>query len=272
MDESHSPPRERRVGIAFGLATHALFGVTVWHLFFFLSGRHVNAPAGPLWGNAILAFQFALPHSVLLHPRGREFFGRWIPQPLYGCVFTLVTCLSLLVLFAGWRSHPFVFWQLEGWPRRLMYFGFGFSWFGLFYSMSLTGLGYQTGWTPWWHWVHRRPLPKRAFHPRSVYQWIRHPIYLSFLGLLWFTPTMTADRALLTGVWTIYIFIGSYLKDERLAYYLGDSYREYRNRVRAYPFFPRITSEIALRPTLPMGQNLSQTDQPRTSAERRNAA
>jgi len=55
------------------------------------------------------------------------------------------------------------------------------------------------------------------------------------LGLVWFTPRMSADHAVLTGVWTVYVFVGSYLKDRRLAFYLGDTYREYASRVPGYP-------------------------------------
>jgi methanethiol S-methyltransferase len=64
---------------------------------------------------------------------------------------------------------------------------------------------------------------------------MRHPVYLSFLGLIWFAPTVTLDRALLIAVWTVYIFLGSYLKDRRLQYYLGPTYREYQARVPGYP-------------------------------------
>jgi hypothetical protein len=46
---------------------------------------------------------------------------------------------------------------------------------------------------------------------------------------------MTFDHALLTGVWTIYIFVGSSLKDHRLEFYLGSSYRDYATRVAGYP-------------------------------------
>jgi hypothetical protein len=62
-------------------------------------------------------------------------------------------------------------------------------------------------------------------------------VYLSFLGLIWFTPRMTADHALLTGVWTAYIFVGSCLKDRRMTFYLGGTYREYASRVPGYPGF-----------------------------------
>ena len=46
---------------------------------------------------------------------------------------------------------------------------------------------------------------------------------------------MTTDRLLLSGIWSIYIFVGSYLKDQRLVYYLGDTYSEYASRVAGYP-------------------------------------
>lgn len=117
----------------------------------------------------------------------------------------------------------------------IMQAGFYGAWVGLFYSLYLSGLGYQTGLTPWWYWLRRQPQPRRQFEIRSLYRWLRHPIYLSFLGLIWFTPRMTWDHVLLTTIWTTYIFIGSYLKDERLAYYLGDSYRRYQEQVVGYP-------------------------------------
>ena len=112
------------------------------------------------------------------------------------------------------------------------------SWGGLIYSLSLTGLGYQTGWTQFRHWLRGEPLPRREFVPRGAYHFLRHPAYLSFLGLVWFTPRMTLDHALLTAIWTAYIFCGSWLKDRRLVHYLGDSYRAYQARVPGYPLMP----------------------------------
>ncbi|HTI50851.1 MAG TPA: hypothetical protein VL475_07870, partial [Planctomycetaceae bacterium] len=105
----------------------------------------------------------------------------------------------------------------------------------MFYGMSLNGFGFQTGMTPWWHWITQTPIPPREFNPRSLYHVLRHPVYLSFLGLIWFTPVMTADRAILTGIWTAYVFIGSCLKDRRLLYYLGDRYEDYQSQVPGYP-------------------------------------
>ncbi len=98
-------------------------------------------------------------------------------------------------------------------------------------------LGYQTGWTPFVYWVRKQPLPRREFVTRGAYRWLRHPVYLSFLGLIWFTPHMTLDHVILTALWTIYIFLGSYFKDRRLAQMIGADYLEYQSRVPGYPLF-----------------------------------
>lgn len=229
---------QRAGGIAFGLLTHALFVVTVWHLFWFLYADTAGHVPGSMGRDLLLAVQFAIPHSLLLHPRVRSRLTRWIPQAFYGCFFCAVTCSSLLVLFASWRSVGPAVWQLSGAARNVVEVGFFGSWVALFYSLYLSGLGYQTGWTPWWHWFrHQRP-PERKFRPRSLYLLLRHPVYLSFLGLIWFNPIMTLDRLLLAVVWSAYIVAGSYLKDERLAYFLGDRYRKYQQQVSGYPGVP----------------------------------
>ena len=243
-------------GIAFGLITHVLFAHTVWKLFWFLKTGVERE--GSLWVDLLLALQFCVIHSVILLPRIRErLTWKLIPSPFYGCFFCIATCACLLATIAGWGRHQSVLWELAGWPRTFMNLCFAGSWIALFYSLSLTGLGYQTGLTPWLYWLRNRPAPRRAFHPVGAYQWLRHPIYLSFLGLIWFTPDMTLDHAILTGVWTVYVFVGSYLKDQRLIHYLGDSYRHYQSQVPGYPGF--IIGPLARVP-FPVEQSLGSLD------------
>ncbi|MEI7698798.1 MAG: hypothetical protein WCK86_03315 [Planctomycetia bacterium] len=228
-------PFSRLGGFAFGLSTQALFAVTVVYLFSFLRYGSAAPDSLWLWQDGLLALQFAIPHSILLHPRFRTLFRHWFPAEMHGAFFCVWTCLSLLLLFRFWKTSAAIVWELHDWPATLMLAGFYASWVGLLYSISLTGLGFQTGWTQWVHWYRRQPLSRREFQTRSLYRVLRHPVYLSFLGLIWFTPVMTADHAVLTGIWTLYIFAGSVLKDQRLLYYLGDSYAAYMSQVRGYP-------------------------------------
>lgn len=238
MEAAQSVPErrwQRAVGIVFGLGTQVLFAATAWRLFWYL--RDGVQAASPHWLaiDAALALQFAVSHSVLLLPSVKARITRIVPSGLYGSVFCLATCVSLGLMFCSWRVAPGSVWDVQGTAATFIRYGFYASWIALVYSIRLTGLGYQTGWTQWLYWFRRQPLPRRDFVERSFYRWLRHPVYLSFLGLIWFCPHMTYDHVVLTGVWTAYIFVGSYLKDRRLEFYLGESYGRYASRVAGYP-------------------------------------
>jgi protein-S-isoprenylcysteine O-methyltransferase Ste14 len=221
----------------FGLVTHVVFGVTVAWLVPFLYGGAEGR--GSLLVDALLAGQFTVGHSLLLWPPARDRLERFVPRALYGCFFCLATCLSLLVTFAAWQPNSrLMLWRLTGPAAWAMTAAFVLAWAALLYTLSLTGLGWQTGWTPFRAWLRGHKPPPRQFAPRGAYQFLRHPVYLSFLGLIWLTPSMSLDHAVLTAVWTAYIYVGSVLKDRRLEFYLGDTYRVYQTRVPGYPLLP----------------------------------
>lgn len=228
----------KAMGIAAGIATHALFLFTVWKLVPFLWEIRPRANGGGLTDlaiDALLAVQFIVPHSVLLHPSVRRRIERVVPSAFYGCLFCLVTCLGLLATILFWRTDPHVVWQFTGPARFAVGIAFAGTWIALFHSLSLNGLGYQTGLKPWWYWVRQQKLPPRQFREAGAFRVMRHPVYLSFLGLIWFTPTVTLDRAVLIALWTGYVFVGSRLKDRRLTLFMGATYLDYQSRVPGYP-------------------------------------
>jgi protein-S-isoprenylcysteine O-methyltransferase Ste14 len=238
MDIRQHGPTSRAAwwcGAAAGVATQSLFLYTVWRLFWFLRDGVLRGAPGSLALDGALSLQFAVVHSLLLYPPMRKRLSRWISSAFYGSFFCVATCLGLLLMFACWQGIGPTIWDFHGGAAAFIAAGFYGSWLALFYSLALTGLGYQTGLTPWCYWMRGLPQPKRGFQPRGAYRWFRHPVYLSFLGLIWFTPRMTLDHAVLTSLWTVYILIGSYLKDERLAVYIGRAYREYQEQTPGYP-------------------------------------
>ena len=227
----------RLLGLMAGVATHLLFGVTVWHLFWYLKGEiHVtDSHGGGVALNICLALGYGAIHSALLHPKIREPLSNWISPPFYGLFFCVVTCVTLLALITGWSSSGVVMWEATGVVRTIISTAWYSSWAFLFYSLWLAGLGYQTGATPWWNWLQKKPAPPRRFQPRGAFLWMRHPVYLSFLGLVWFAPVMTIDRIELIACWTAYVLVGSWLKDQRLLHYVGEPYRIYQSQVAGYP-------------------------------------
>jgi hypothetical protein len=103
----------RLLGIAFGVSTQILFVATLVPFYRFLRNDLAAAPEGPLWIDAALALSFGIPHSILLYPPVRKRVTRWLPSELYGCLFCVATCLSLLLQFSFWRGSRTVLWS---WP------------------------------------------------------------------------------------------------------------------------------------------------------------
>ena len=229
----------RAAAALLALAAHLALAVTVWYLFPFLQGFAPPSAVydSPRWWliDGLLVLLFCVPHSLLLAPPVRDRLERVLPCALHGCFFCLTTCLSLLLLIFAWQRTPVVVWRLEGWTAWPVCVGYFLSWAGLFYSLSLTGYGWQTGWTPFWAWFWRLPAPPRRFKEQGAYRWLRHPVYLAFLGQIWLTPTATLDRFLMMLILTVYVAVGSWLKDQRLLFYLKDTYRSYQARVPGYP-------------------------------------
>ena len=148
-----------------------------------------------------------------------------------------MSCISLFLTMEFWLSSPASLWNMHGTAATGMTSLFLASWLALTYSLWLTGFGFQTGFSPWWAWARGHEQPKRPFKPKGAYKFIRHPVYLSFLGLVWFNPLMSIDRLTLALLWTTHIFVGSYLKDRRLERFIGEEYKKYEGQVPGYPLF-----------------------------------
>ena len=104
----------RLAGFAFGIGTQALFAVTVVGLFSFLRYGATRSSGSWIFIDCLLALQFAIPHSLLLHPRTRSALKHWVPTEFYGAFFCVCTCVSLWLIFAFWQRTTTILWDLDG--------------------------------------------------------------------------------------------------------------------------------------------------------------
>jgi protein-S-isoprenylcysteine O-methyltransferase Ste14 len=66
---------------------------------------------------------------------------------------------------------------------------------------------------------------------RGPYKWVRHPLYLFVILMIWAYPQLTIDRLLFNVLWTAWIVVGTWLEERDLVAEFGDQYREYQQRV-----------------------------------------
>ena len=92
----------------------------------------------------------------------------------------------------------------------------------------------------YFHFINK-PAPPPDYTERFLYKIVRHPLQLGFLIGLWSTPTMSATHFMLSGLMSIYIFIGLHFEEKDLVDTLGQDYEEYRKRVRMILPIPRRT-------------------------------
>ena len=75
------------------------------------------------------------------------------------------------------------------------------------------------------------PLEDGEMVEHGAYRWVRHPLYLAFLMLIWSYPTLTPDRLLLNVLWTAWVVVGTMWEERDLVAEFGDTYRYYQRRV-----------------------------------------
>ncbi len=91
---------------------------------------------------------------------------------------------------------------------------------------------------------HFRQLPGEAphFRERSLYRVVRHPLMFGFVLAFWATPAMTMGHLFFAVMCTGYILFGIQIEERTLIAEHGDSYRDYRRRVRMLLPLPRRAS------------------------------
>jgi protein-S-isoprenylcysteine O-methyltransferase Ste14 len=181
--------------------------------------------------NLMLLGAFALQHNVMARPWFKDRWTRIVPQPIERSTFVAASSLVLFLLYWQWRPIPEPLWDVESTAgRAVIWVLYGLGWLIVFYSTFLIDhfelFGLKQVYRNW------RGIDYAAtpFTERSLYRWVRHPLMLGFLIAFWAAPTMTLGRLLFAGVCTIWIFFSIRLEERDLATFLGEPYREYRNR------------------------------------------
>ena len=77
----------------------------------------------------------------------------------------------------------------------------------------------------------------------GFYRWVRHPLYLFGLLILWLTPTMTRNMFIAFLALTAYLIIGALFEERKLLREFGSAYAEYRARTPMLIPLPRLPAK-----------------------------
>lgn len=182
---------------------------------------------------------FGLHHSITARTSFKRWWTKIIPAPIERATYLYMTVIMTVVLVIFWQPIPITIWRVQSdLAAGLIYaaylaiwtmmgaatFHFGhFSFFGLVQA--------------WQDFRHTPPNPSNMTI-RYLYALVRHPISLGWMVAPLVMPHLTVGHIVFAGATFVYIMMATRFEEADLIGDLGDSYRDYRNRVPAFlPFF-----------------------------------
>lgn len=231
----------RILGLIYGIFAYIIFLATFLYAVGFIGNfivpKSIDSPLQESLGKALLIDLallgvFAIQHSLMARQGFKEWWTKFVPQPIERSTYVLFSSLALIVLF--WQWHPIggIVWNVQNSAGRIIILSlFALGWLLVLFStfvinhFDLFGLRQVY---MYWQGQEYEPL---KFSTPGLYKVVRHPLYLGWLLAFWSTPTMAITHLIFALVTTVYILIAVRLEERDLLNYYGETYADYCRRV-----------------------------------------
>lgn len=181
--------------------------------------------------DAGLSLAFFLQHSGMVRRGFKAALARRVPARYLGAIYAIASGLVLAAVLILWQRTearlgvPGTLLRAVGLGVTILALA-GFTW-GVLSLRRFDPFGLEPL---------RAHLRGQAERPgvlsvRGPYRWVRHPLYLCVLLLLWAPLDLGLDRALAAVLWTAWIVAGTVLEERDLVAELGEPYRAYQRAV-----------------------------------------
>lgn len=196
--------------------------------------KHIDSPPTQdlslaLLVNAGLLTLFALQHSIMARPAFKQWWTKFVPEPIERSTYVLLSSVCLILLFWYWQPLGGVIWQVESDAARSILisgslFGFGIVLVSTFLLNHFDLFGLRQAWL----YFSGKKYEPLNFSTPLFYKYVRHPIYLGFMIAFWSAPTMTAAHLFFAIMTTGYMLVGIQFEEKDLIKHFGPKYQEYK--------------------------------------------
>lgn len=195
-----------------------------------LDGAATGSMTNGLLINALLIIGFAVQHSVMARPWFKEKLVRFIPPAIERSTFVAASTITLMAVMLLWQPLGITIWKLEGTGASLMLGLHAVGWMVLVSSTFLINHFDLFGLRQTWMNLRGHDYRQLPFTVRGYYHFVRHPLYLGFLVLLWAAPHMTISHLVFALAMTAYVVIAVRWEERDLSRMLPE-YDSYRTQV-----------------------------------------
>jgi methanethiol S-methyltransferase len=190
------------------------------------------ATSAALWLDAGLCFLFFVQHSVMVRKSYRRWQAKLVPAEYGDAIYAIFSSLPLLALVVFWQRLEWPLIEAHGVYRIPFHAMFVLSVVGFAWGVKAFKSFDPFGARPIRHRLRGTEARPEPFVAAGPYRWVRHPLYLFMIIMIWSCPDLTMDRLLFNLLWTAWIVvIGTIMEERDLVAEFGDTYREYQRRV-----------------------------------------
>ena len=188
--------------------------------------------AGGLLLDMLLCLLFFIQHSIMVRRGFRLWLTRIVHADFHGTLYAAASGTFLLLLTGLWQPVGSPLWEPAGsirWAMITVFLAAGTgAWWGSKSLGDFDALGVKPALRAFGS---QKAVAATPFTVRGPYRWVRHPLYLFSLIIIWSCPIFTLDRLLHNGLWTIWIIFGATMEERDLVACFGQAYRSYQKTV-----------------------------------------
>jgi len=175
--------------------------------------------------NTLLFGVFALHHSVLARGPVKARVTRLVSPPLERPTYVWVASLLFIGVCIAWRPIAGTLYRMPppwAWAVGTLQFAGGILTLDAARRIDVRVLA---GLRP-------EPAESGELVARGTYRFVRHPIYLGWVLLVWAASDMTTGRLVFAAISTAYLVVAVPFEERSLRRRFGPSYDAYRHTVR----------------------------------------
>jgi protein-S-isoprenylcysteine O-methyltransferase Ste14 len=181
--------------------------------------------------DAFLCLLFFTQHSLMARKPFRQWLARFFPMQYSGAFYAVASGIAVLPLVVFWQEAAYTLVSPQGLIRLFLRALFILAIAGVAWTIWSLGLFVNFRLQPMVDDLRDKQSVSRLVTGRGPYRWIRHPLYLSSLLMIWSYPDLTLDRLLFNLLFTTWVIIAIILEERGLVATFGEAYRNYQREV-----------------------------------------
>ena len=203
----------------------------------FLSGGPFNLVDLGMGKNQVLIFDaflcllFFTQHSLMARKPFRQRLSRTLPVQYTGALYAVASGIAVLALVVFWQESAYTLVSFQGLIRWFFRAVFVVAIGGMVWTIWALGLFVNFRLQPMVDDLHGKQSSSLLVTDRGPYRWIRHPLHLSSLLMIWSSPDLTLDRLLFNLLFSVWVIAAIILEEQGLVATFGEAYRNYQREV-----------------------------------------